>query len=296
MTNNALNGTGHIIYDTSGNPVLEQTGYTYMRIYGPGTDELLGERLDLGSRYYTHDALGSVTSASDPDGLVRYRRTYRPFGQMSGTADSNQYLNTRFGYTGREISVGSTMQYRSRQYDSSYGRFLQQDDFKGWLLSPPSLHRYVYAFNNPVNYTDPSGNLGVAGILGWAAVILGLIGAVLLEEAGSIIGLVLMLVGLVLVLVEWIHATHSLHRARESRRILTMYGLLHQLGALPPDFHHGQLSDVTIEELDAIAEHMGGKKDDLRTMMEIDPTITIDALREPGQLTDEDLRALGLIR
>src|SRR5262249_17873602 len=82
MVNNGLNGGEHILYDTAANPVLTFGGgsYEYDRVYGPGTDELLAEwKGDQTKRYYTHDALGSITSASDLDGTVQYRRTYRPF-------------------------------------------------------------------------------------------------------------------------------------------------------------------------------------------------------------------------
>src|SRR6266852_4576092 len=45
MNNAALNGNVRVLYDTGGNAVLESgtLGSEYMRVYGPGTDELLGE-------------------------------------------------------------------------------------------------------------------------------------------------------------------------------------------------------------------------------------------------------------
>jgi hypothetical protein len=49
------------------------------------------------------------------------------------------------------------MQYRSRDYDPGTGRFAQQDGYEGDVSAPPSLHRYAYAYNDPVQYTDPSG-------------------------------------------------------------------------------------------------------------------------------------------
>src|SRR5438552_13649266 len=36
--------------------------------------------------------------------------------------------------------------------------FLSQDTYRGNDSAPPSLQRYVYTLNNPVKYTDPSGN------------------------------------------------------------------------------------------------------------------------------------------
>jgi hypothetical protein len=50
------------------------------------------------------------------------------------------------------------MQYRSRYYDTGQGRFLSHDVFRGSAGSPPSLHRFVYLFNAPINAVDPSGH------------------------------------------------------------------------------------------------------------------------------------------
>ncbi|MCP4422038.1 MAG: hypothetical protein GY805_35945, partial [Chloroflexi bacterium] len=48
---------------------------------------------------------------------------------------------------------------RARTYNPSNGRFLQQDSVLGSPNQPRTLHRYAYSFNNPVNYTDPSGHM-----------------------------------------------------------------------------------------------------------------------------------------
>jgi hypothetical protein len=44
--------------------------------------------------------------------------------------------------------------------DPATGRFLSLDPVDGEIESPASLHRYSYAFNNPVNYRDPTGLFG----------------------------------------------------------------------------------------------------------------------------------------
>ena len=46
---------------------------------------------------------------------------------------------------------------RSRYYDAGYGRFTSADSYRGKELTPPSLHRYAYALNNPVRFRDPNG-------------------------------------------------------------------------------------------------------------------------------------------
>lgn len=99
-----------------------------------------------------------MTAVTNVAGQVAYRSTYSAFGQMSRT--SYDLTTTRLAYTGRETSVGGLLQSRSRYYDPGQGRFLQQDSYRGNDAIPPSLHRYTYVHNNPVNYVDPDGNAG----------------------------------------------------------------------------------------------------------------------------------------
>jgi len=178
------NGNVYPQYDLSGNPVTDSDGafgiWTH-RLYVPGMDEPLAEWRRINNRitYLHRDALGSITAVSNTSGQVAYLSTYKAFGQMSRT--SYDTFTTRLGYTSRESSVGGLMQYRSRYYDPSQGRFLQQDSHRGSELAPPSLHRYVYVHNNPVRYTDPTGmfiNAFMATILviGLAALYLGVHG------------------------------------------------------------------------------------------------------------------------
>ena len=47
--------------------------------------------------------------------------------------------------------------YRTRYYNSSVGRFISKDIYQGNIWNPPSLNRYVYVVNNPVNWVDPWG-------------------------------------------------------------------------------------------------------------------------------------------
>ncbi len=50
---------------------------------------------------------------------------------------------------------------KARFYDPDVGRFLNQDTYLGENGTPPSLHRYLYAYSNPAYYIDPTGNFAV---------------------------------------------------------------------------------------------------------------------------------------
>ena len=50
-----------------------------------------------------------------------------------------------------------------RYYDAAIGRWSQQDPLRGSLADPTSLNRYLYAGDDPVNFTDPSGRDDIFG-------------------------------------------------------------------------------------------------------------------------------------
>lgn len=83
------------------------------------------------------------------------------------------------GFTGhiRDTATGLTYA-QARYYDPAIGRFLSNDPVGfaegGWQY----FNRYSYTFNDPVNYTDPTGEFGVKG-----AIIGGIIGG--LGNAGA---------------------------------------------------------------------------------------------------------------
>jgi RHS repeat-associated protein len=61
-------------------------------------------------------------------------------------------------YTGEQTDDDTGLVYlRARWYDSATGRFTTRDPFPGLAVFPRTQHPYVYALNNPINLTDPSG-------------------------------------------------------------------------------------------------------------------------------------------
>jgi len=65
---------------------------------------------------------------------------------------------TRIGFTGQEQDgdMGLT-DMKGRIYDPLAGRFMSADPIMQAPFWSQGLNRYSYVFNNPVNYTDPSG-------------------------------------------------------------------------------------------------------------------------------------------
>jgi RHS repeat-associated protein len=105
--------------------------------------------------YYLVDGLGSTRALTNASGVVTDRCVYDAFGRTIGQTGStvNSYL-----FTGEQRDESLGLDYlRARYSDPSTGRFLSRDPRDGRSAIPPTLHRYIYAANNPVNMIDPSG-------------------------------------------------------------------------------------------------------------------------------------------
>jgi RHS repeat-associated protein len=124
--------------------------------YGP--DRLLSmNHISQGRAYYLFDALGSVANLTTTTGGIQARYQYDAYGNYRSTAGSSF---NRFAFTGHEKDNETNLYYfKARFYDPETGRFLNQDAYLGDINTPPSLHRYLYAYGNPTVYIDPDGHI-----------------------------------------------------------------------------------------------------------------------------------------
>ncbi len=134
--------------------------------------------LDDGKLYYPlKDHLGSTRLIMNEDNDVVSRFDYLSYGQMMRKVGGNA---TSYLYTGQEFDdVSGLYNYRARLYDPDLGRFYQNDP-AGQYPSP-----YSYVGNDPVNYIDPSGELGLSLLLIWGGVAVGLISMEIGAKAGK---------------------------------------------------------------------------------------------------------------
>ncbi len=101
-----------------------------------------------GVSYFLGDHLGSTSALTDASGNLVETEAYDSFGNSVGSA------RTRYGYTGRERDPDTgLLYYRARFYDPQLGRFISEDP-AGFL---GGLNFYGYVANNPLNFTDPTG-------------------------------------------------------------------------------------------------------------------------------------------
>jgi RHS repeat-associated protein len=175
------NPTGHaqVVEELRGGQVVRQ--YTY------GHD-LISQRQMIGGdwrvSFYGYDGHGSVRYLTDAAGAVTDTYTYDAFGTITGRTGTtpNDYL-----YAGEQFDPNIGFYYlRARYLNPDSGRFFTQDTYEGVRHDPASLHKYLYAINDPVNRVDPSGNYPIQTLIVGMA-IGGLINAMFGMAAGMII-------------------------------------------------------------------------------------------------------------
>ncbi len=115
------------------------------------------------TRFYASDGHGNVRELTDATGAVTDTYAYDAFGNLvakSGST-SNNYL-----YCGEQYDPDLGLYYnRARYLNTDSGRFWSRDSFEGSRGEPMSLHKYNYAFGNPVDGTDPSGNFSLVEVM-----------------------------------------------------------------------------------------------------------------------------------
>ena len=127
--------------------------------YEYGGDSLLSfVRRDEPRRFYHLDGLGSPTALSDSAGSIVARYHLDAWGRYRSPSELSASAN-RFGFTGYLFDQETDLYYaKARFYDPEIGRFTSQDSVLGEVDEPPSLHRYLYGYANPLRYLDPSGH------------------------------------------------------------------------------------------------------------------------------------------
>ena len=163
------NGTQRVLKTSGGStlylhgnmrqPLLELGHEPMLYIYGP--TGLLAMNDGTTDYFVSKDHLGSTRAVRDKDNRVQAYFSYLPFG---GEAQKHgETVAFRYRYTGQEFDEETGLyNYRARLYDTGLGRFYEVDPANEY--STP----YAYVANNPIDYSDPSGEVKL--ILTWERV------------------------------------------------------------------------------------------------------------------------------
>lgn len=115
--------------------------------------------------YICRDYLGSITHVTDSAGTLRQELSYDAWGRLRNPSTHALYpLGVEpwpvlgRGFTGHEyLPVVGIINMNARLYDSATGRFLSPDPYVQMPDFSQNFNRYSYCMNNPLRYTDPTG-------------------------------------------------------------------------------------------------------------------------------------------
>jgi RHS repeat-associated protein len=136
-------------------------------------------------KYYLHrDYLGSIIAISDNTGAAVERRQFDAWGNLAklqkngvamtlptnGTGTALMMLDR--GYTSHEhLAEVGLIHMNGRLYDPVLRSFLMPDNFIQQPENTQNYNRYSYVLNNPLMYTDPSGEIAFLAAVGIGAAI-----------------------------------------------------------------------------------------------------------------------------
>ena len=131
------------------------SGTTQNTSYYFANNELIAKKNPDGSKnYFLTDHLGSDSVQTNQTGTSVESTQYDPWGEVLAGGTKN-----KFQYTGQEKDSETGLNYyNARYYDPHTRHFTQADGLVQDIYDPQLLNRYAYVRNNPIKYSDPSGN------------------------------------------------------------------------------------------------------------------------------------------
>ena len=107
--------------------------------------------------YYHPDHLGSSSYITNLDGEVVQHIEYVPFGEVF-IEERNSIWNTPYLFNAKEFDEETGLYYYgARYYDPRLSLWISTDPLQEKYLS---ISTYIYSFNNPIKYIDPTGMEG----------------------------------------------------------------------------------------------------------------------------------------
>lgn len=126
-------------------------------------------------KYVHSDHLTGSNVITNASGTIEELADYQPYGKIRLDEQTSSFRETK-KFTGHQYDAETDLNYmRARYYDPKIGRFQSQDpaylsvgdpvqlkqktdlEFEQYLSDPQALNSYSYVKNNPLKYTDPTG-------------------------------------------------------------------------------------------------------------------------------------------
>ena len=137
-----------------------------------------------GQTFWLHwDHIGRPVMATDASGTVVWAASYLPFGGIREVLVDTGVVGQDIRFPGQWFQAETGLhQNWHRDYDPTAGRYLQADPLG--LVDGPSV--YGYARQNPVRFTDPTGEFAQTGALCLAGPVGCTVAAVITVAAGIV--------------------------------------------------------------------------------------------------------------
>lgn len=183
-------------YITINNKIIEEKNINYHIQYYYGINGIVGFQYNGEEYTYIKDLTGNVIGILDEEGNIVAKYIYDGWGNHKVIDNTNQENKEEnfigninpFRYKGYYYDVETQLFYcNSRYYSPELCRWISPDSIE--YLDPESvngLNLYCYCYNNPISYSDPSGNLPQ-----WAEWLIGgalVVGAIALTIATAGVG------------------------------------------------------------------------------------------------------------
>jgi RHS repeat-associated protein len=123
------------------------------------------------------DHLGTITKVTNELGVIVAEQAFDPWGRRRDPKDwsiiSDQSLPSWLyrGFTGHEMLENfDVIHMNGRLYDPILARMLSPDNYVQNPNDPRSFNRYAYVLNNPLKYSDPTGEyFFIIPMISWSA-------------------------------------------------------------------------------------------------------------------------------
>jgi RHS repeat-associated protein len=125
------------------------------RAYTYGLSLISQRQPGVSTNFFVYDGHGSTRLLTDMSGNVLNAFAYDAFGNMIASSGPSP---TPYLYCGQQVDPNFGLYYlRARYMNAATGRFWTRDTYEGDREDPLSLHKYLYAEDDPVDGSDPTG-------------------------------------------------------------------------------------------------------------------------------------------
>lgn len=135
----------------------------YRRDFYYLTDQVMAVRdYDKDFKFYVvaKDNLGSIVGIYNANGDKVFSASYDAWGKQTVSDTKDDMHLMLHGYCGHTmLSEFDLIDMKGRLYDPVVGRFLSPDNYVQLPGNSQNYNRYSYCLNNPLKYTDPSGEV-----------------------------------------------------------------------------------------------------------------------------------------